>query len=105
MSDIVENGVATPTATKKRGRPAGANGAGIAKKPGFTMKQLSTSTAETADKLAVQLDFRSYLIYSAGVLVFQTLSEDDQLRVIMEAKKLHAQAVKAEQNKAVPVAA
>lgn len=105
MSNETIATVETAPTAKRRGRPPVNGATTIAKKPGFTMKQLSASTADAADKIAVQLDFRSYLVYSAGVLVFQTLSEDDQIKVIMEAKKLHAKAVKAEQEKATtPVA-
>lgn len=92
------NGVATET-KRKPGRPA--NGESTAnKKPGFTMKQLSTSTSDNADKIAAQWEMKSHTVYSAAVLVFQTLSPEDQLKVLMEAKKLHAAKVKEEQEKA-----
>lgn len=98
MSETVVVSAAPTEIKRKPGRPASGE-ATANKKPGFTMKQLSTSTSEIADSIAAQWEMKSHSVYSAALLVFQTLPPDDQLKVLLEAKKAHAAKVKEEQGK------
>ncbi len=102
MSDTATAPVAptTPAETlnkRKPGRPAAGDTPAAPKKPGFVMKQLSTCVSGEVKKLAAQLQDKEHNIYAAGVLVFNSLTVDQQFAMLMEAKKLHATKVAEEQ--------
>lgn len=86
---------ATPTAKKRGRKPNGEKAANS--KPGFGMKQLSTCVNKEVKELSQQLEVKEHNIYTAGVLLFNRLSLDDQFTMLNEARKLHATKVREEQ--------
>jgi hypothetical protein len=109
MSETATMTAQTPTTPaeilkRKPGRPAAGDTPAQPKKPGFVMKQLSTCVTGDVKKLSAQLQEKEHNIYAAGILVFASLSIDDQFKVIAEAKKLHAKKVGEEQAAAETVA-
>lgn len=109
MSDTTAITPADPVAvngthpdTKRTRRKAGEPSA---TKPGFGMKQLSTCVNKEVKDVSQQLEVKEHLIFTAGVLLFNRLSIDDQFTMLNEARKLHAAKVKEEQAAIAPATA